>query len=304
MGLFCSNCGNQLREGAKFCNKCGSKVNTDETSNNIQNTNQKTNPFSNSQISSFNPFQNNSADNFTLNNKENHPFDKLNEETYNNIFKELKKIIAKYCNTNENNITLETTFRELGISETTYVQICLDVDEKYGFYILNYEPNRLKKVKGFVELIFRSITNKTYDDNLNDLFDEPNTVSVSSALLGGSAHGFKKGFTQNSGCFITTAVCDSFNKTDNCYELTTFRYFRDNWLINEEDGKALIKEYYKNAPKIVETINSYSNKADIYLNIWNTYLKKCLHFIEDKKYKECKTLYIKMVKDLEKKYLL
>lgn len=34
----------------------------------------------------------------------------------------------------------------------------------------------------------------------------------------------------SDGCFITTAVCDSFNKLDDCYELTMFRDFRDNWL--------------------------------------------------------------------------
>ncbi len=108
---------------------------------------------------------------------------------------------------------------------------------------------------------------------------------------------------QSDGCFITTAVCDSFNKPDNCYELTMFRNFRDNWLINEIDGKELIKEYYNNAPKIVDSINSRSNKSEIYLNIWNTYLKACLQFIENKKYSECKDLYIQMVRNLEKKFL-
>ena len=107
----------------------------------------------------------------------------------------------------------------------------------------------------------------------------------------------KKGF-----CFITTAVCQCFNKPDDCYELTRFRQFRDNWLINEIDGEEIIKEYYTNAPKIVSAINARSNKEEIYLNIWNTYLKLCLNYIENKKYSECKALYIKMVRDLEKIY--
>ncbi len=108
----------------------------------------------------------------------------------------------------------------------------------------------------------------------------------------------------NGGCFITTAVCDSFNKLDDCYELTMFRAFRDNWLTKEKDGKELIKEYYNNAPKIVDSINSHSNKSEIYLNIWNTYLKDCLKFIEIKKYSDCKDLYIQMVRNLEKEYIL
>ena len=119
-----------------------------------------------------------------------------------------------------------------------------------------------------------------------------NLINSNNSLLN-----FKKG------CFITTAVCDSFNKPDDCYELTMFRAFRDNWLTKEIDGESLIKEYYNNAPKIVRNIDNQPNKAEIYLNIWNTYLKDCLQFIENKKYTECKALYIKMVRDLEKKFL-
>lgn len=62
-------------------------------------------------------------------------------------------------------------------------------------------------------------------------------------------------------CFITTAVCDSFGKADDCYELTAFRNFRDKWLVNQADGKNLIAEYYNIAPKIVEKINSLSNSG-------------------------------------------
>ncbi len=75
------------------------------------------------------------------------------------------------------------------------------------------------------------------------------------------------------GCFITSAVCQSFGKPDDCYELTSFRSFRDNWLSKQEDGAGLIKEYYKIAPVIVKNIDSKSNSAEIYNNIWNSYLK-------------------------------
>lgn len=44
MGNFCSNCGNQLREGANFCNRCGNQVNTTS--------------FSNPQIPNYNQIQN------------------------------------------------------------------------------------------------------------------------------------------------------------------------------------------------------------------------------------------------------
>ena len=70
---------------------------------------------------------------------------------------------------------------------------------------------------------------------------------------------------QSSGCFITTATCDNFGKPDNCYELNTFRTFRDNWLSCQPDGPALISEYYDVAPAIVEKIDSLSNAKEVYV---------------------------------------
>jgi hypothetical protein len=46
------------------------------------------------------------------------------------------------------------------------------------------------------------------------------------------------------GCFITTAVCDFLSEPDDCYELTLFRSFRDNWLSFQPDGKQLVEQYY------------------------------------------------------------
>ena len=66
MDLFCSNCGNRLREGAKFCNKCGSKVNTDD----ILDNNQATDSYSAPQPSNNNQFQkegNEAPNNLSLN---------------------------------------------------------------------------------------------------------------------------------------------------------------------------------------------------------------------------------------------
>ena len=105
------------------------------------------------------------------------------------------------------------------------------------------------------------------------------------------------------GCFITTAVCDSFGKADDCYELTAFRNFRDKWLVNQADGKNLIAEYYNIAPKIVEKINSLANSAEVYKNIWNDYLSKCLNFIESGENSKCKKIYVDMVNTLKEKFL-
>ena len=62
------------------------------------------------------------------------------------------------------------------------------------------------------------------------------------------------------GCYITTAICEEFGKPDDCYELTSFRNFRDTWLKQQPGGQNLIAQYYKTAPTIVELINKQPNR--------------------------------------------
>ena len=107
----------------------------------------------------------------------------------------------------------------------------------------------------------------------------------------------------SNGCFVTTAVCDSFDKPDDCYELTMFRQFRDTWLRNQSDGEALIKEYYAIAPRIVSNINLLDNAKEVYRSIWTDYLKPCLLDLESDDKVSCKKRYVRMVMDLKEKYL-
>lgn len=100
------------------------------------------------------------------------------------------------------------------------------------------------------------------------------------------------------GCYITTATCEEYGKPDDCYELTSFRSFRDDWLINQPDGKELIDRYYKTAPKVVELINKQSNRTDIYHYLNDTYLVQCLKCIEEGDNEKCKSLYISMMEYL------
>lgn len=103
-------------------------------------------------------------------------------------------------------------------------------------------------------------------------------------------------------CFVTTAVCDSFGKADDCYELTAFRKFRDGWLSVQPDGKSLIAEYYAIAPRIVANINRLTDAAQIYKSIWQKYLEPCLRFIERGDNLSCKNKYIDMIRELKKIY--
>lgn len=110
-------------------------------------------------------------------------------------------------------------------------------------------------------------------------------------------NGFKRKF-----CYITTAVCTTMGKPDDCYELNRFRSYRDTYLLNREDGEAIVREYYDIAPTIVKHISQEENSRQVYQGIWNRYLAPCLQMIEEERNEECKDLYIKMVRDLEQTY--
>lgn len=114
----------------------------------------------------------------------------------------------------------------------------------------------------------------------------------------------RDGFRKRKLCFITTAVCESFGKPDDCYELESFRTFRDDYLRTLEGGEAIIEQYYAIAPSIVEMINVLPEKEDIYTDIWTKYLSPCLEYIKTNKKNECYELYKTMVHDLSRKYVL
>lgn len=158
----------------------------------------------------------------------------------------------------------------------------------------------------------QSIRKDSQDTRYSDLRDSALNAmrNGDKAAAAGYVQAFKdrvdrgeKDKPKPSSCFITTAVCDNFGKADDCYELTTFRNFRDNWLVSQPDGKFLIDEYYEIAPKIVNKINHLTNADEIYSSIWSKYLKPCLCFIESGKNEDCKTLYVNMVKNLREKFL-
>jgi hypothetical protein len=104
---------------------------------------------------------------------------------------------------------------------------------------------------------------------------------------------------QGSGCFITTAVCDSLEKPDDCYELTTLRHYRDMWLKFQPGGEELVKEYYEVAPRMVERINTLPDKDTIYSGLWKDYIQPCVKHIETHEYEPCKERYIEMVNYLK-----
>ena len=103
---------------------------------------------------------------------------------------------------------------------------------------------------------------------------------------------------KKSGCFITTAVCGSLNKPDDCDELMTMRWYRDKLKAEDEGMATLIREYYRVAPQIVNKIDNSKNAEMIYKELWENQVSKIFQNVKQKKYKEAELQYINMLVDL------
>lgn len=111
------------------------------------------------------------------------------------------------------------------------------------------------------------------------------------------------GFKKKWWCFITTAVCESMGQPDDCYELETLRSYRDGYLMETEEGKAMVEEYYDLAPAIVCVIDMHTDREKIYEDLYRSRLLPCIRCIEKGENEKCRDLYTDMVMDLKKKYL-
>lgn len=137
-----------------------------------------------------------------------------------------------------------------------------------------------------------------FTDILVKKWNESFKTSVGKASYEKIEQGFHRKF-----CYITTATCESQGKADNCYELETLRAYRDNYLLQSEEGEAMVKEYYNIAPTIVNRIRREENAKAVYDEIWNTYLCDCIHKIENGEQEACRERYAEMVYDLKSRYM-
>ena len=110
----------------------------------------------------------------------------------------------------------------------------------------------------------------------------------------------RKGFDRKGFCFITSAVCETRNRPDDCPELLILRAFRDGYMQEDPHRRALVEQYYAIAPIIVAYLNLCTDQRASYERIWNRYLCRCLEEIDAGNYENCESCYTKMVSDLRK----
>lgn len=104
---------------------------------------------------------------------------------------------------------------------------------------------------------------------------------------------------ESTGCYLTTACMNYFgvNFDDNCYQLFVLRWFRDNY-VKEED----VKLYYELAPKIVKAIDKLPNKQIAYEYIYDYIVDACVNALENGNYNFAYDRYKNSVLSLSKNF--
>lgn len=137
-----------------------------------------------------------------------------------------------------------------------------------------------------------------YQDGLGT---EKNHKEAAEWYKKAAAQGYKKAqenletLENKSGCFLTTAMCDILLKSDDCYELTKLREFRDGFLLKTQEGKELVDEYYKIAPSIADALYNLKERNHIAEIMQYEYITNILSRIDDKDYDKAIIKYKQMV---------
>jgi len=109
-------------------------------------------------------------------------------------------------------------------------------------------------------------------------------------------------YEPRSFCFISTAVYTNMGFDDDCSDLKTLRYYRDNYLLKTVKGIKMVDNYYLIAPLIVCQIDRLKDKNQIYNDIYKQYLKNIIYLINQNEFESASQKYEKMVDDLLIRY--
>lgn len=103
--------------------------------------------------------------------------------------------------------------------------------------------------------------------------------------------------SDGSGCFLTSACIQYYGLNDDCYQLQTLRKFRDNYLLQTYEGRALVQQYYFIAPQLVRLIKTDKNQNILFQKIFRKITAACIA-IECKKFEKAEAIYKKAVLQL------
>lgn len=103
----------------------------------------------------------------------------------------------------------------------------------------------------------------------------------------------------NSGCYITTMLCNILKLSDSNYYLNTLRNFRDNYLSKNDKYKGLLVEYDIIGPNICYYLLADRQNKLIAAKMFFNYIKPVVSLINDKMYVDAINRYKMMIETLK-----
>lgn len=106
----------------------------------------------------------------------------------------------------------------------------------------------------------------------------------------------------NSGCYITTIVCDVLGFADDCNVLDTLRSFRNNVLQKDSKYYNLLLEYDMIGPDIAYFIKKEyekTNDIEMWVQFYNFYLQPTVNYINNGEFDSAVNRYKGMVETLK-----
>ncbi len=167
---------------------------------------------------------------------------------------------------------------------------------------VNFLIDRNTMMVVYVLPVLKEYTGTISEELTKALVDKWNATFTQYQIKPGTFDEINGGFKRKL-CYVTTAVCLSIGKSEDCSEIKILKDYRDGFLANESDGRELIEEYYDIAPTIVNRINKQENASGTYREIYENYINPCINLIAENKLKDCKELYVQMMRSLQQQYI-
>jgi len=140
---------------------------------------------------------------------------------------------------------------------------------------------------------YSNAVNDKEGGNINDSFT-PSPAQTASMNTDYNDYGTDYGGSSNGdsggGCFITTAACEVMGLPDGCDELQTLRQFRDDYMMKTHEGRALVDQYYAEAPSIIDAIDD----NETYERFFNVYIKPAVKLIKRGEYVTAERIYTQL----------
>lgn len=226
---------------------------------------------------------------------------KTYEDTFKKMYEEHRGELTEFTNVCETSEDADAVIEQISNCIPAKVKALLDAEEtkrKKEFKMLDYNMALVT----FVTPVISYNRSQCCEKLAAKIVDKWNIAFPKFKLQNSTFENIEGGFKRRL-CYVTTAVCGSLGKPDDCYELTLMREYRDQYLLKEAGREDLVKEYYDVAPTIVNRIDKMDNAKEVYANIWDTYLTPCIQLIEADEKIQCQCIYSDMVTELRKKYL-